>query len=355
LAQIRYFEIDQIQVCGLSDELRFGFPIGTGTAQFRRRMLMLGLAMSRLPATSHWHMLRTAEESCGLHLMTLKNWVNFSAALIANVTMIGCAGSAARVSAGKPERTSTAFTKTADVVYTPGNWPSALKADLYQPAGENLRPAVLLVYGGSWSSSDHRWQMTLLARKLARRGFFVMNATYRGTPDFRYPAPVDDLREALRWMRVHAKQYHLNPDKIAVYGFSAGGYLAAMLGTRDGPPEVRVQAVVAASAPTDLALYPTGDILPRFLGATFAENPALYREASPVTYVTADDPPFFLYHGTDDTTVSPDHSKTFKAALDRAGVRNELRWGEGRSHATTLIFGGSDEDAAINFLDDVLR
>ena len=287
--------------------------------------------------------------------MTLKFWAIIAAAAVASVTIISCATSAAHNPAGAPQRPSTDFIKTANVIYTPDGWPSALKADLYQPSAENLRPAVLLIYGGSWSASDHRWQMTLLARKLARRGFFVMNAAYRGTPEFRYPAPLDDLREALRWMHAHANQYHLNPDKVAVYGFSAGGYLAAMMGTRDGPPEVRVQAVVAASAPTDLTLYPTGDILPRFLGATFAENPGLYRDASPVTYVTADDPPFFLYHGTDDTTVSPDHSKVFRAALDRVGVRNELHWVEGRSHATTLIFGGAIEDAAIDFLSVVLR
>lgn len=197
--------------------------------------------------------------------------------------------------------------------------------------------------------------MSLLARKLSRRGFFVMNAAYRGTPEFRYPAPLDDLREALRWLRAHAPQYHLNAGKIATYGFSAGGQLAALLGTLDGPREVRVQAVVAASAPTDLTLFPGGDILPRYLGATYAANPGLFRAASPVAHVTPDDPPVFLYHGTDDKTVSPEHSKAFKAALDRAGVFNHLRWLEGRGHATTLMFGGAGEDAALDFLDGVLR
>lgn len=247
------------------------------------------------------------------------------------------------------------FSKTSDVVYTPADWPQPLQADLYRPKGNAVRPAVLLVYGGSWSSADHRWHMTLLARKLARHGFVVMNAAYRGTPEFRYPAQVDDLREALRWLRAHAAEYGVAPARIGVYGFSAGGHLAAMLGTRDGPPEVRVQAVVAASAPTDLTLYPTGEILPRFLGATYAENPALYREASPITHITSDDPPFFLYHGTDDKTVSPNHTKVFKAALDRAGVRNEVRWLEGRAHASVLIFGGEAEDAAIDFLIQALR
>ena len=247
------------------------------------------------------------------------------------------------------------FTKVSDVVYSPAGWPKALKADLYLPEGTAARPAVLLIHGGSWSSADHRWWMALIAHKLARRGIVVLNATYRGAPEFRYPAPVDDLREAVKWLRRNAERYHINSGKIATYGFSAGGQLAAMLGTLDGPPEVRVQAVVAVAAPTDLIDYPDTIVVPRYLGATIDQNPALYREASAFTHVTPDDPPVFQYQGTADTTVSPHHSEVFKAALDKAGIRNELHWVEGRGHAAMLIFAGREEDEAIDFLTDVLR
>lgn len=253
------------------------------------------------------------------------------------------------------KRQATDFSVQSEVIYTPATWPRPLKADLYRPDGDGPWPAVLLIYGGNWSSADHRWQMKLLARKIAQRGFVVMSASYRGTPDFRYPAPVEDLREALRWLRSHAAEQRVDPGKIATYGFSAGGHLAALLGTLDGPPDVRVQAVVAASAPTDLTLFPGGNILPAFLGGTFADIPQVFRQASPVTHLTADDPPVFLYHGTDDKTVSPEHAKVFKTALDRAGVRNELRWVQGRSHAGTLLCGGATAEAAIDFLDWVLR
>ena len=279
--------------------------------------------------------------------------------LILMLVMLGLTTGCAQINsvpAGSgASRVSTEYRKIADVTFTPSAWPKELKADIYQPKGEGPWPGVLLIYGGSWGSADHRWQMGLLARKLARRGFVVMNAEYRGLPEFRFPTPFDDMREALRWLRAHAADYHVKRAEIAAYGFSAGGHLAALLGTKPGPAEVRVQAVVAASAPTNLVLYPDGDILPHFLGGTIEENPAIYREASPITYVTADDPPFFLYHGTNDTTVSPGHSKSFKAALDRAGVRNELYWVKGRGHSTTLIFGGAAEDAAIDFLDRELR
>ncbi|HRE81539.1 MAG TPA: alpha/beta hydrolase [Opitutaceae bacterium] len=249
----------------------------------------------------------------------------------------------------------TDYNRTSNLVYTSSEWPRPLKADLYQPEGEGPWPAVVLIYGGSWDSKDHRWWMTLLARKLAKRGFIVLNAAYRGTPEFQYPAPVDDLRQALRWLRTHASELQLSPDRIAVYGFSAGGHLASLLGTLPAAPEERVQAVVAFSAPSDLTLFPGGEILPRFLGGRCSEKPELFRDASPLTYVTADDPPFFLYHGTADTTVDPEHSRRLQAALQRAGVPNELIWVEGRGHAAMLFRAGAAEDAAVDFLDRTLR
>ncbi len=268
-------------------------------------------------------------------------------------SLAGC--SAVSPNAATPFAIATRFSTKKDVIYTSPTWPQTLRADIYQPTGEGPWPGVLLIYGGNWNSDDHRWQMKLLARQLAARGFVVMNAAYRGTPEFRYPAPVEDLQEALRWFRAHAAEHRLNPNAVATYGFSAGGHLAAFLGTVDGAADVRVQAVVAASAPLDLTLFPGGEILPRFLGATFAENPELFRAASPITHVTSDDPPVFLYHGTDDKTVYPQHTRLFKAALDRAGVRNDVRWIEGRGHATTLLLGGDAQAAAIDFLDSALR
>lgn len=251
----------------------------------------------------------------------------------------------------KPVRTS--YEKRSNFVYTPPTWPRALPSDLYLPEGEGPWPAVILIHGGSWDSKDHRWWMKLIARKLAKRGYVVMNVAYRGAPEFPYPAPLDDLREAVRSLRAHAGEWRVNPQQIAAYGFSAGGHLASLLGTLPASPADRLQAVVAVSAPSDLTLFKTGEILPRFLGATYAADPQRYVDASPTTHVSSDDPPFFLYHGTDDTTVAPEHSRRLAAALERAGVRHELRWVEKRGHAAMLFRAGSAEDAAIDFLDTV--
>jgi acetyl esterase/lipase len=81
-------------------------------------------------------------------------------------------------------RIKTEYAKKDEVIYTPTGWPRALPADIFCPTGSGPWPAVLLIYGGNWSPSDHRWQMSHIAQKLARRGYAVMNVTYRGAPDF---------------------------------------------------------------------------------------------------------------------------------------------------------------------------
>jgi acetyl esterase/lipase len=255
-----------------------------------------------------------------------------------------------------PARISTSFTVTRDVIYTPAGWPAALPADLYVPAltATAPRPAVLLLHGGGWTNGDRRWHMSSIAEKLARRGYVVLNATYRTTPEFTFPAPVEDLREAVQWLRTHAAAHGIDPQRIATFGYSAGGHLAALVGLMDGPPETRIQAIVAGGAPADLTFYKGGDLVPLFLGGTQSEVPARFREASPVSHVSAGDPPVFLYHGRRDMLVPPAHAEALTAALARAGVHHELYWLGARSHFTAFIFEGGSERAAIDFLDRTL-
>lgn len=258
-------------------------------------------------------------------------------------------------SLGASTAAQTDYDRLDEVIFTPSDWAEALPADLYVPKGNGPWPAVVLIYGGSWGTSDHRRQMRRHARELATRGYAVMNISYRGAPDYRYPSQVEDVREAVKWLRAHAEGYRVDPKRVAVYGFSSGGHLAAMAATLDGPPEVRVQAAVIESGPSDLTLFQTGEILPQFLGVNYSENPAFYYDASPVAHVTRDDPPFFIFHGTGDKTVPPEHATRLDAALTKAGVRHQLRWVEGRGHGTMLFFNGDAENAAIDFLDSILR
>lgn len=273
--------------------------------------------------------------------------------LLVGGALAGCSSARNSVSAGSPP--TYAYEKTADVIFTPPGWPKPMPADLYVPKGEGPWPAVVLVYGGSWSSSDHRWQMRKIARKLARRGYVVLNASYRGAPEFTYPAAIYDIQQAVIWLRTHAAEHHIDPQRLATYGFSAGGQLAALLGMRSAVPGERVQAVVAASAPVDMEYAASSPAVQRFLGGTQTERPDVYRAASALAQVSADDPPVFIYQGTDDQTVDPEHSRRFAAALARVGVKHNLRWVEGRGHAGLLWRDGGAEDEAIDFLDGVFE
>ena len=262
---------------------------------------------------------------------------------------------------GRPDVSSPAtpekraYTVQRDVGYSPVGWPEALKANLYRPEGPGLKPGVLLIHGGGWAAPDRREQMASIAERLAARGYVVMNANYRYAPQYRYPAQVDDLREALKWLRAHAGDYGVDAKRVAAVGYSAGGHLAAQLGALDGPPEVRVRAVVAGGAPSDLRKYEGGTLVPDFLGGSQTQVPQQFLAASPITHVSADDPPVFLYHGGLDTLVPLDHAEDYKAALDAAKVPSELFVLRGREHVTAFLTDGPAIAAAIDFLDRQLR
>lgn len=233
----------------------------------------------------------------------------------------------------------------------------ALTLDAYVSEGPGPFPGVLVIHGGGWSARRPA-DMRGVARRLARRGYVALNVTYRLAPAHRYPAAVDDVRAALRWARGEAAALKLDPARVGAWGYSAGAHLAAMLGVEDGEdlgPLDRVQAVVAGGTPADFALYPKSPIITPFMGMTFAEDPAAWRAASPVSHVTSDDAPFFLYHGTKDVLVEPFQAEGLAAALAKAGVRHELHWVKGRGHVSAFVLDGGAARRALAFLDAALR
>lgn len=239
-----------------------------------------------------------------------------------------------------------------DLTYTPKSWPTAQVADLYKPVSKRPAPAVLLIHGGGWSKSERRSDMNRIARNLARRGYFVMNATYRLTPEWQYPAPVEDLSEAIRYLRRNAGSLNIDPSRIATFGYSAGGHLAALTGLE---PDNNISAIVAGGAPADLTLWPNGKLTGLLLGGPVKGNEAKYRAASPVKQVTRISPPVFLYHGTSDSVVPLEHPKAFIAALQQNDVPHEVYWIEGRSHIFTHLLSAEAIPKAINFLDKHLN
>jgi triacylglycerol lipase len=225
-----------------------------------------------------------------------------------------------------------AYTVTRGVEFArPGGIP--LRCDIYQPAGKGPFPAVLCVHGGAWLGGT-RGELSHVARALAQRGYVVVSPDYRLAPFHKFPAQMDDLRTALRWLGDRAAEYRIDTNRLAAWGYSAGGHLVALLAARqgegandadspdaDGSAMPVLRAVVAGGAPCDLReLKPDNRLLSYFLGGSRAEVPERYVAASPAAHVSADDPPMLFYHGEYDILVPARQPKAMVDALKKAGV-----------------------------------
>jgi acetyl esterase/lipase len=269
--------------------------------------------------------------------------------------MSGCVTyTGAPAAAIDPPATHTSYGVRRDVTYTPPQWPAAQAADVYVPEGNGPWPGVLMVHGGGWVTGD-REIMRHLSEQLARRGYVVMNVDYRLAPTWRHPAQIEDLREALRWMRTNAASLHLAPQHIGAWGYSAGAHLVALLGTDGEPLETRVQAVVAGGLPSNLSDFPNGPLVQALMGVTRDADPQAWAQASPYALASRDAAPMFIYHGTWDTTVRVGQAEKMQAALAAAGAPVELYLVHGAGHNTIFLFGLGAEGAAIGFLDRYLR
>jgi len=211
---------------------------------------------------------------------TLKHVASFAA--VAAVLVVATGASAAQ--------TGTVDVRT-DVQYGVADG-KPLLLDAYVPhaAGGERRPAVLLIHGGGFRVGDKR-SFEPEARKLAAKGWVAFSVNYRLDEPVVFPAEVDDVQTAARWVRAHAGEYQVDPKRIGALGESAGGYLAAMLATLgEGSQETgaRIRVAVAWSAPTDLTELARlrGDEwgVP-LLGCTLADCPQRYADASPITHV----------------------------------------------------------------------
>ncbi|MEX0603331.1 MAG: alpha/beta hydrolase [Marinobacter sp.] len=253
----------------------------------------------------------------------------------------------------------TDYSVRKDIVFSPADWPQTLKADLYLPDGEQTRPAVLMVHGGGWERRS-RQDMNWIAEHLTAHGIAVMNIDYRFAPEFQFPAQLHDLQIAMHWLRGHAAELKIDPDRVGGFGFSSGAHLVSLLATLAGEggelnephggPETRLEAIVAGGLPSDLRTFGSGKLLRQFLGGTRADMPDVYRAASPVTHVTEQTPPFFLFHGGMDTLVPTEQATDFRALLEANGVENELYILRFRGHITSFLTSGDAVDEATVFL-----
>lgn len=208
----------------------------------------------------------------------------------------------------------------------------ALKMDVYYPFEEYGRFAVAMyVHGGGWRKGDKSGGAGEMEfAELQQAGFLVVSVNYRLAPEYEFPAMIEDVKCAVRSLRAHADEYNLAPNRIGVFGSSAGGHLVSMLGVADESAgfdvgeyleySSRVQAVVDMFGPVDLtaAVATDSETVQNAFGSF---DRAL---ASPVTYVSADDPPFLILHGEEDALVPIAQSEELLAKLQAAGVQAEL-------------------------------
>ena len=232
-----------------------------------------------------------------------------------------------------------------DLVYgeVPGYRP--LELDLYLPQAGGPAPVIVHVHGGGWRRGSRRHPLPVLGAdfydELAAQGFAVAAIDYRLSGEALFPAPLDDVRAAIGWIRDHAAAYGLDPGRMFLWGDSAGGHLA-LLAALTG---AKVQGVVAWFPVTDLAGLPADvagaggvpDPGPEsrealLLGAPVSSVPDLAREASPVSHVSAGAPPVLLMHGAADDLVPPAQSVRLAEALGAAGATVELELVPGATH-----------------------
>jgi acetyl esterase/lipase len=194
-----------------------------------------------------------------------------------------------------------------------------LHIDLFRPANNSHAPypGVLLIHGGGWRSGNRQMEFPM-AQRLAEKGYVTATVEYRLSPEALYPAAVHDIKAAIRWMRAHASEYNIDSTRIAVYGCSAGGQLAALVGVTAGLPRfdggegdtaysTAVQAIVDIDGIVDLT-HPaesgkdTGSAPPsagkRWFGVSFKERPDLWKEASPLNYVSSTTPPILFVNSS---------------------------------------------------------
>jgi acetyl esterase/lipase len=276
--------------------------------------------------------------------------------------------------------------KFVDIPYA--NVSPAEKLDMYLPdEDEGAFPVIVSIHGGAFMGWDKADVQVLPMLEGLNRGYAVVAINYRLSWEAKFPAPVHDAKAAIRWIRANAQHYGLDPDRIAAWGGSAGGYLASMLGTSAGVRELEdlsmgnpdqpsnVQAVVDWFGPTDFlrmdeqltergmppeaGMEHNGANSPEslLLGEQITRIPDLVKAANPETYITPAAPPFFLQHGTQDDTVPVQQSIRFASKLEKTMGKDVVRLEllEGAGHRDPQFETWDNVRKVLDFLDQYLK
>jgi acetyl esterase/lipase len=309
-------------------------------------------------------------------------------AALAMVVALVLLGAALAACGGASGSASTSASAPAGAVLTDlayGADSPAQKLDLYLPEqGEAPYPVLIAIHGGGFLGGDKADGQIAPVLEALKRGYAVAGLNYRLSDEATFPAAISDVKAAVRWLRAHAADYGLDPERFAAWGQSAGGTLAALAGTSGGVTALAgpdpqnadqsdtLQAVVDWYGPisflrTDEDFRAAGfagtsaeggqSFLSQYMGAPLRQIPDKVRAADPITYVTPDDPPMLVEHGTADATVPVGQSRRFAAALTRVLGPDPvtLRIFRGAGHVDPLFFEQTHIDGMLDWLDAKLQ
>jgi acetyl esterase/lipase len=263
-----------------------------------------------------------------------------------------------------------------DLAYVAGGKPglkpdSVQTLDLFIPPGNGPFPLIFWIHGGGWHSGGKENSGINLALKFLPKGFALASINYRLTADAPFPAQIEDCNAALIYLRKHAADYHLDPDRVGALGHSAGAHLAALMAVTgdsrrfspDPGASVRVQAAVCWATPADLdrkhgdwpktSMMYNGTNAP--LWALFPDknyDGSFARTASPASYVHPGVPPMIIVHGAQDELVPPGQAVAFAEALKKAGVKVSLRVDPDHGHD---VMNATAVDEAVAFFQRTLK
>jgi acetyl esterase/lipase len=267
--------------------------------------------------------------------------------------------------------------KSITIVYGPRFTNGANLLDLYLPIKSvddahgivKPCPLVIFIHGGAWQSGDKF--MMPDPKEFHKRGYAIASLNYRLTSEAPYPAQIEDCKTAVSWLREHATIFKIDPNRIGIWGISAGGHLAALLGTTGDMTTPswarsasgvsnRVQAVCDWCGPTDLttmskqagSTYVLDKAVDRLLSSGTKEKSVLAKEASAISYVNKNCPPFLIMHGNHDNIVPVAQSIELARALKLAGVKCTLTIMPGISH---MFASQATTEQVLQFFDQNLK
>lgn len=248
-----------------------------------------------------------------------------------------------------------------------------LKLDLYLPEKTGKSALVVWIHGGGWQKGSKK---DCKLNWLTEHGYSVASISYRLSQVAKFPAQLHDCKGAIRWLRANSNKYGFEPNDIIVAGSSAGGHLAALVGTTSGNERLEgevggnltqpssVSAIIDYYGATDFILRSktqpsraneVGSVVYNLLGGGADKKVELAKLASAAHHVTKDDPPLLIFHGDKDNTVLIDQSEAIIKAYKSKGLSVRMNVLSGKKHGGAVFYDGENRKRVLEFLEEVLN